>query len=191
VALTSAPARAHCRWMKLFASNRASKSRTFLFPLPGILGVVFAAAVFLPAAPQAQTLEIDLLHMITLSEARYYIAEKGELPPDYVMLGGISTTGDSVETFLYPNFLESRFDLRREYVEFDEGTGLIYRFRVPAQYFFSRKEERRELFIYSTPRDMSMPDFSLSIERFDDRLSPIDFGRSYFECECGPHSDRS
>lgn len=173
MALTSAPARAHCRWMKLFASNRASKSRTFLFPLPGILGVVFAAAVFLPAAPQAQTLEIDLLHMIRLSEARYYIAEKGELPSDYVMLGGISTTGDSVETFLYPNFLESRFDLRREYVEFDEGTGLIYRFRVPAQYFFSRKEERRELFIYSTPRDMSMPDFSLSIERFDDRLTEI------------------
>ncbi len=160
--------------MKLTASNRASKSRTLSFPLPGLLCALCAAAVFLPAPLQAQTLEIDLLRMIELSETRYYIAEKGELPPGYVMLGGVSTRGDSVETFLYPAFLESRFDLRTEYVEYDEGMGLIYRFRVPAQYFFSRKAERRDLFFYSAPRDMSMPDFSLSVERFDDRLAEIE-----------------
>ncbi|MCX5753920.1 MAG: hypothetical protein NTW97_09815, partial [Candidatus Krumholzibacteria bacterium] len=153
--------------MKLFASNREAKSRTFPFSLPGILCALLAAAILSPAALPAQTLKIELLRMIELSEARYYIAEKGELPSNYLMLGGVSTKGDSVETFLYPNFLESRFDLRSEYVEYDESTGLIYRFRVPARYFFTRKEERRDLFIYLAPRDMSMPEFSLSVERFD------------------------
>jgi hypothetical protein len=160
--------------MKLFASNGASKTRARFLSLPGILCAVLAASAFLPAALPAQTLEIDLLRMIKLSEVRYYIAEKGELPPDYLLLGGVSTRGDSVESFLYPNFLESRFDLRPEYVEYDEGAGLIYRFRVPAHYFFSKKEERRELFIYTAPRDMSMPEFSLSVERFDDRLAAIE-----------------
>jgi hypothetical protein len=159
--------------MKLFASNRASRSRIPSVSLPGILGALLAVAAFLPAALSAQTLKIDLLHMIELSEARYFIAEKGELPSNYVMLGGVSTKGDSVETFLYPNFLESTFDLRSEYIEYDEGTGLIFRFRVPARYFFTRKEERRDLFIYFAPRDMSMPELSLSIERFDDRLAEI------------------
>jgi len=112
--------------------------------------------------------------MIELSETRYYIAEKGELPPGYITLGGVSTRGDSVETFLYPGFLESRFDLRTEYVEYDGGTGLIFRFRVPARYFFSRKEERRELFFYSAPRDLSTPDLSLSVERFDERIAAIE-----------------
>ncbi len=159
--------------MKLTASKRAAKSRIPFFPLPGIVCVLCAAAAFLPAPLPAQTLEIDLLRMIELAETRYYIAERGELPPGYVLLGGVSTKGDSVETFLYPAFLESRFDLRQQYVEYDEGTGLIYGFSVPAHYFFARKEERKDLFFYSEPRDMSMPGFALSIERFDDRLAEI------------------
>jgi hypothetical protein len=157
----------------LFASNRASKSRPRRSPLPGILIALLAAVLSVPVSLRAQTLEVDLLRMIERAEPRYYIAERGELPPNYIMLGGVSTKGDSVETFLYPNFLESEFDLRPEYVEYDERTGLVYRFRVPAHYFFSRKEERRELYFYSAPRDMTAPGSTVAIERVDDRLAAI------------------
>ncbi len=159
--------------MTLAASNRASKSRLRRSPLPGLLGALFAAALSFPASLPAQILEIDLLRMIERSEPRYYIAERGELPPGYIMLGGVSTKGDSVETFLYPGFLESEFDLRPEYVEYDGRTGLIYRFRVPAQYFFSRKEERRELFFYAAPRDLAVPGSAIEIERFEDRIDAV------------------
>jgi hypothetical protein len=172
-ALIAAGRRARRRWMKLPGTKRASNSWNPVRPLSGILCALVVSAAIFPSALSAQTLRVDLGRMIERSEARYYIAERGELPPGYIMLGGVSTRGDSVETFLYPNFLESTFDLRREYVEYDDASGLIYSFRVPADYFFSRTEERRELFFYSAPRDMSMPDFSVSIERFDDRLEKI------------------
>ncbi len=159
--------------MTLLAANRAAKSRPRRSPLPGLLGALLAAVLFLSGSLRAQTLEIDLLRMIERAEPRYYIAERGELPPNYIMLGGVSTRGDSVETFLYPNFLESEFDLRPEYVEYDDATGLIYRYRVPAQYFFSRKDERRELFFYAAPRDVTVPGATIAIERVDDRIAAI------------------
>jgi hypothetical protein len=111
--------------------------------------------------------------MSEMMDVRYYIAAKGEAPLRYVLLGGVTSTADSVETFLYPNPLESEFDLRADYVEYDEGTGLIYRFRVPGGYYFSRKEERRDLFYYYAPRDLSMSGLDVSIERLDERIAAV------------------
>lgn len=131
-------------------------------------------SALLPAALQAQTLKIDLARMSDMLSTRYYIAEKGELPAGYVLLGGKTNTADSVGTFLFPNPLESAFDLRQEYVEYDEGTGLIFHFRVPGDYYFNRKEERRDLFYYSAPRNVSIPGLGISIERVDDRVGEIE-----------------
>ena len=135
---------------------------------------IFLLSVLAPAAASAQTLTIDLLRMSEMMEVRYYIARKGEVPPRYILLGGVTNTTDSVQTFLYPNPLESEFDLRADYVEYDEGTGLIYRFRVPGDYVFSRKEERRDLFYYYAPRDLSVSGLDVSIERLDERIAAVE-----------------
>ena len=85
----------------------------------------------------AQTLTVDLDRMSRMMDVRYYIAERGELPLEYILLGDIG--------FL-PNFLEADFDVRRAVVEYDDETGLAFRFRVPGQYRFLRKEGERDLF---------------------------------------------
>ncbi|MDD4858241.1 MAG: hypothetical protein PHD74_09090, partial [Candidatus Krumholzibacteria bacterium] len=157
----------------MLATRSASKQGLPPRLSPQLLCALVLLAALVPAAISAQTLKIDLLRMSEMLDARYYIAEKGALPPWLISLGGVSNTGDSVAAFLYPNPLESRFDLRDEYVEFDEGTGLIYRFRVPKQYYFSRKEEQRDLYYYLTPRDMSIPGLEIGIERIDDRASEV------------------
>jgi hypothetical protein len=128
------------------------------------MSLLLVSSALVPAAPKAQTLKIDLLRMSEMMDVRYYISEKGEVPIRYFVLGGLS---------FYPNPLESEFDLRNEIVEYDEGTGLVYRFRVPRQYYFSRKEERRDVFYYFAPRDLSVPGLSIAIERVDDRLAEI------------------
>jgi hypothetical protein len=160
--------------MNVFASRRALKPEP---PRPASRGILCAALLLpalLPAALHAQTLNVDLLRMSGMLSTRYYIAQKGELPPGYILLGGKTNTADSVGTFLFPNPLESAFDLRNEYVEYDEGTGLIFRFRVPGDYNFFRKEGRRELFYYFAPRDVSIPGLDISIERVDDRAREIE-----------------
>jgi hypothetical protein len=111
--------------------------------------------------------------MSEMLEARYRIAETGEVPLRYILLGGVTNTTDSVETFLYPNPFESEFDLRTDRVEYDDGTRLIYRFRVPGDYSFSRKEERRDQFYYSTPRDLSVSGLGIAVESLDDRVTSI------------------
>jgi hypothetical protein len=153
-----------CRWMKLLASGRALNVRISAFPLIAGMIALLISTAFVPAAVTAQTLRIDLLRMSEMLDVRYYITEKGEVPVRYFLLGGLS---------FYPNPLESEFDLRNEIIEYDEGMGLMYRFRVPRQYYFSRKEERRDVFYYYAPRDLSVPSLSITIERVDDRLAEI------------------
>ena len=153
-----------CRWMKLLASGRIPNARISpLLPIT-VISLLFLLSVLGPAAANAQTLTIDLLRMSEMMDVRYRIAETGEVPVRYLLIGGLS---------LYPNPLESHFDLREEIVEYDEGTGLLYRFRVPRQYRFSRKDERRDAFYYSVPRDLSVPELGIAIERVDDRLAAI------------------
>ncbi|MGD1049121.1 MAG: hypothetical protein ABR899_10285, partial [Candidatus Krumholzibacteriaceae bacterium] len=158
----------------MFASRSASKPETQRPVSRGFLCAALILSALLPAALRAQTLEVDLLRMSDMLSTRYYIAEKGEVPPAYVLLGGKTSTKDSVGTFLFPNPLESSFDLRNEYVEYDEGTGLIFDFRVPGDYYFSRKVERRDLYYYSAPRDVSIPGLDISIARVDDRAGEIE-----------------
>jgi hypothetical protein len=158
--------------MKLLASSASKMGSPRNRPLR-LLAVAFFLAALPPAAAFSQTLKIDLLKMADMLGTRYYIAEKGELPPWCILLGGVSNTGDAVETFLYPNPLESRFDLREEYIEYDEGTGLIYRFRVPRQYYFTRKQERRDLLYYYAPRDLTIPGLGIAVERLDERIGVI------------------
>ncbi len=92
---------------------------------------------------------------------RYYIAEHGELPPGYILLGDVG---------LRPGFLEADFEHRRDVVEFDDEMGLVFRFRVPGEYRFLRKEGRSDLFYFLEPRDLDIPGLSVSIEGIDEIL---------------------
>lgn len=96
---------------------------------------------------------------------RYYIAEKGEVPPQYILLG------DSLG--LYPNFLEADFDLRRPVVEFDASAGLVYRFSVPGRQRFVRTEEERDSYYRAAPRDLSAPELGIDVATIDGRAEEI------------------
>lgn len=120
--------------------------------------------VFCPALLSAQSLKIDLGTMSEKLEIRYYIAEKGTLPFDYILLGGIS---------LCPNFLRSDFDFRERIVEYDDETGLLYSYRVPKHRRFTRDATRRGAFYYYTPRNVEEPGIDIELATIDQRQTAI------------------
>jgi hypothetical protein len=98
-------------------------------------------------------------------EKRYYISERGELPAGLILLGSDDEEGQP--GFLFPNFLDSRFDFRKRVVEYDPLTGLVYEYTVPGRYHFIRREEQKGSFYYYTPRDVSL-------EGIEMKLAPLD-----------------
>jgi hypothetical protein len=151
--------------MKVAERARALRMQASRPTLLGLFAVCWLAVALVPAASVSQELKVDLLRMSEMTDARYYIAEKGEVPPGYILLGDLD---------LRPGPLESRFDLRNLVVEYDPETGLLYRFRVPGDYYFSRKEERRELFYYLAPRDLTIPGLEVSVEPIDGRARDVE-----------------
>ncbi|UCF04808.1 MAG: cell surface protein SprA [bacterium] len=125
--------------------------------------LVFFLAI-LPAGVAGQTLGVDLLKMSEMLETRYYIAEKGVLPVHVISLGNVG---------LYPNFLTTDFDFREKRIEYDDETGLVFTVRIPGQYRFLRREDRRGVFYYYTQRDFSTPGLGLellTLDEYQDRL---------------------
>lgn len=113
-----------------------------------------AAVILSTHALEAQTLKIDLERMSEILSIRYYIAEKGKLPPRYILLGS---------TYIYPNFLQGEFDTRKSVVEFDEMTGSTIVFHFPGHKRFLRKDEIREGFYYYTQRDLHDPQVGIEV----------------------------
>lgn len=99
-----------------------------------------------------------------MMELRYYIAERGEIPAGYILLG---------DAGLREGFLPAPSPARLEIVEFDEGTGFSFRFRVPGDYRFARKEGRVDLFYFLEPRDFDIPGLEISVERIDERVDRL------------------
>ncbi|MBN1165154.1 MAG: hypothetical protein JXB45_11290 [Candidatus Krumholzibacteriota bacterium] len=123
--------------------------------LPVLLFLVLAS----PTSGGAQTLRVDLGKMSQRMEIRYYIAEKGKLPPQYILFHN---------SFLYPNFLQAEFDRRKEVVEYDPHTGYVFRFKVPREYSFVRKQMEDEVYIRMTERELARPGLDIDI------LSPVE-----------------
>jgi hypothetical protein len=98
-------------------------------------------------------------------DIRYYVAEKGEVPVRYILIG------DSLS--FYPNFLESDFEFKRQEVDYDASSGLLYRYWVPAESRFARTEEFRDSRYYVEPRDLSTPGLGIDVETFDDSIGAI------------------
>jgi hypothetical protein len=97
-------------------------------------------------------------------KVRYYIADKGTLPLEYILLGGMT---------LYPNFLTSTFDLRARIVEYDDETGIVYTYRLPKHQRFIRREEQRGVFYYYTPRDVTESGIEIELSTLDRRQQEI------------------
>jgi hypothetical protein len=125
----------------------------FLLPL-GILS----------ADSSADTLSVDLLQMSRHLDVRYYIAERGELPPGYILIGA----HEGHPGFIRPGFLEADFDLRRKTTEYDPATGLVFRYRVPKSYRFISREAREGVFYVSSPRDISIPGMEVEVMTIDE-----------------------
>ncbi len=132
--------------------------------------LVLFLVLFLPFPLWSQTdtlntdLGIDLRDMSEKLSIRYYIAEKGEPPARYIVLGGLS---------IYPNFLGGTFDFRKKVVEFDLLSEYVYTFRVPAGYRFSRNEERRDAFYYYNPRDMALEGMEIELITLDEYVRRV------------------
>ncbi|HSG27550.1 MAG TPA: hypothetical protein VLA34_03645, partial [Candidatus Krumholzibacterium sp.] len=103
--------------------------------------------------------KIDLLAVNEQIEARYFMAEHGVLPPKYLLINDIC---------LYPNFLQSEFDLRKEYTEYDHITGRLYKYRVPGEYTFARTEQREGVYFTRTQRRFDIPGMSVKSYRLED-----------------------
>jgi len=128
-----------------------------MFFLPVVL-------VLLPALPaRSQTLSIDLSKVAEQLEVRYYIAENGELPPDYILIG----------ESLVPNFLKGTFDLRKKVVEYDVNYPYVFIFKYPGSYPFKKKEERRGVFYFIRGRDFDIPGLEIEIKALDELAEEI------------------
>lgn len=126
--------------------------------------LVILSTVISPVNSSPQTLRIDLHRMSEMLDTRYYIAEKGEIPPSYILFGDL---------YLYPNFLDADFDLRQETVEFDERSRLVYRYRVPGHIHFLKREEKRGAFYYYKIRPVSEPEIEATVSFLDSYIGTI------------------
>jgi len=124
--------------------------------------VLFAFVAAGPAA--AQAFRIDLLDISERTEARYYLAENGMLPPKYILLGGIS---------LYPNFLRYEVDTRRLVTEYDPVTGHFFRYRVPGDHVFASRVERDGAYFTATGRNMGIPGIGIEPGFIEDEAETI------------------
>lgn len=112
----------------------------------------------------AKELVIDLGRISRELDIRSYIAEHGELPPGYVLIGNLS---------IRASFLPCKIDMRREIVEYDHEFGKVFKFLVPSSYRFLRYEEQRDGFYFLVPRDLDIPGLEISIEDIEARLQRI------------------
>lgn len=151
--------------MKLLSRSSAALSRRILLARLGAIWALLVSSILAPELLSAQTLSYDLGRISEQLDIRYYVAEKGEVPLGYILVG------DSLG--FYPNFLESSFDFKRTVVEYDAGAGLLYNFSVPGRYRFMRIEEQRDGYYQGTPRDLELPDLEISVVTFDDSIGRI------------------
>ncbi len=137
------------------------------FAASGVCRAVFSAVLFafvIPGSPAAQTFRVDLLDIAELTDARYYMAENGKLPPKYILIGGMS---------IYPNFLAGEFDLRREVTEYDPVTGHLFRFKVPGDHIFVVRHEREGVYFVGSQRKMDLPGMRIEPRSIDDESESI------------------
>ena len=118
----------------------------------------FICVLAVPSLAGAQSFKVDLARMADQLEIRYEIAEKGELPPGYILIG----------PSFYPNFLESKFDLRKKIVEYDYMHEIAFIFRYPGDYRFMRREERKGAYYTYSKRDYSIPGLEVTVKSIDD-----------------------
>ncbi|MBU8921956.1 MAG: hypothetical protein KOO63_09060, partial [Bacteroidales bacterium] len=108
---------------------------------------------------------IDLLDISEQIEVRYYMAEnEGRVPPKYLLINNIC---------FFPNFLQSEFDLRKLFIEYDPITGRIFKYRVPRTYSFSRTEERDGVYYVRSMRNVDIPGMSIRSYSLDERADVI------------------
>ncbi len=121
-------------------------------------------SVALSPPVEARLYKIDLLRMAEQIDLRYYVAENGFLPPEYIFLGGLA---------VYPNFLQGEFDLNRISVEYDYVTGHIYRYSVPGEYGFSSREEREGAYFKRSERQMDFPGIRITLSSIESTAEEI------------------
>ncbi|MCK4237230.1 MAG: hypothetical protein KAX38_08930, partial [Candidatus Krumholzibacteria bacterium] len=78
------------RWMKLLGPVRFKEWLRPAFRGSGLFLILLISSIFLPSGSHTQTLSVDLAKMAEMLDTRYYIAEKGETPIRYILLGGLS-----------------------------------------------------------------------------------------------------
>ncbi len=131
----------------------------------GAACALVVSSILAPVCLSAQAVSYDLDRIGRQLDIRYYIAEKGEVPVGYILLG------DSLG--FYPGFLPSTCDFKRRVVEYDALSGLLYHYAVPGQFRFMRTEEQREGFYQGAPRDLTLPDLQINIVSFEDSIGQI------------------
>ena len=144
------------------ASERLLHHRISLF-------LILLTLILLPSAGSAQEeviqpLNVDLEQMAGLMETRYFLSERGELPPKYILIGGLS---------LRPSFLDTDFDLRERIVEYDDESGLIYSYRVPGHVRFIRRSEREGAFFTYSVRPVTEPEIEIEIVTRDSHIMSV------------------
>lgn len=128
------------------------------------LSIAAVLLLLIPSAAASQDWRVDLLDISEQIEARYYMAEHGTLPPQYILLGGIS---------IYPGFLQAEFDFRKTYTEYDPITGLIYRYRVPGEYKFAAPDRVEDGYYISPARQVDLPGIEVDATTFDYRAAEV------------------
>ncbi len=124
--------------------------------------IVFTALLIMLASVSrsgAQTLSVDLGKMAEQLEIRYRMAEKGELPSQYILLD---------DAFIFPNFLKTDFSGKNEYIEFDPITGYRFKFRVPSLYGFVSRQRQEGPYFVRSQRDMREDGMEIEISSFED-----------------------
>ena len=174
-ALIAARRRTRCRWMKLFASNALRNPGLFPSPAGNPHAPFFAAAALFPArppganardrsSPHDRAVRGAVLHRgdggapAELRHARRGEHEGGfgrDLPVSRILSRASSISGRSTSSTT-------------------RARGSSTASASRAQYYFSRKEERRDLFyLFRAARPVHAGILAVAIERFDDRLAAI------------------
>ena len=133
------------------------------------LFLILLTALLLPSTGSAQEeaiqpLDVDLEQMSGLLDTRYYLSERGELPPTYILIGGLS---------LRSSFLDTDFDLRELVIEYDDESGLIYSYRVPGYVRFIRRSERDGAFFRYSELPVTEPEVEIEITTRDNRILAV------------------